>query len=846
MRLVSALLKTLLAGELRAHPGRVALSVIAIAIGVAMGYAVHLINHAALAEFSQATRSLMGAADLEIRGPRTGFDETVYARIASLPQVAEASPVVEVEARLPGQQEALRLFGIDAFRAVAVNPGLVGQPAAKEADGEPQRLDLFDPSAVFLSPAALAWLGLKPGDTLTVQTGLDTVALRVAGSLPAAGEGLRFAVMDIGAAQWRFGRIGLIQRIDLKLAPGVDANAFRRTLPPLLPAGVAAFAPEDKLRVTATLSRAYRVNLDVLALVALFTGAFLVFSTQALSVIRRRTQLALLRALGMTRGGLSRMLLAEGAAQGLAGAVLGIVLGLGLAAAVLRYWGGDLGGGYFPGVRPTLHASVASALGFAALGIAASLAGSLAPAWEAARARPAQALKAGDEETVLRRLSTPWPALGIIVAGAALTQAKPVAGLPVFGYVSVALLLVGAILLMPRLAHWTFAILPSVRHAVPHLAFAQLAGAPGRASIGLAGILASFSLMAAMAIMVASFRDSVDRWLNAVLPAQLYLRTSDTGDTGFFPDAERAAIAATPGVARVEFARANQILLNPRRPAVALIARPIDKRHPEARLALTGPPVEPRAGEPPPVWVSEAMTDLYGMRTGERVMLPIAGRQVAFTVAGVWRDYVRQNGAVVIDLDDYQRASGDSRITDAALWLAPGATTEAVAERLRERLAQRAGHLDITTPGAMREAGLRAFDRSFAVTYLLEAVAIAIGLFGIAASFSAQALARSREFGVLRHVGVTRSQIGAMLALEGALLASLGVVAGCVLGWAIALILVHVVNPQSFHWTMDLSMPWRLLAALALALIAAASLTALASGRRAMSAGAIHAVREDW
>jgi putative ABC transport system permease protein len=240
------------------------------------------------------------------------------------------------------------------------------------------------------------------------------------------------------------------------------------------------------------------------------------------------------------------------------------------------------------------------------------------------------------------------------------------------------------------------------------------------------------------------------------------------------------------------------------------------------------------------------MTDLYGMRTGERVMLPIAGRQVAFTVAGVWRDYVRQNGAVVIDLDDYQRASGDSRITDAALWLAPGATTEAVAERLRERLAQRAGHLDITTPGAMREAGLRAFDRSFAVTYLLEAVAIAIGLFGIAASFSAQALARSREFGVLRHVGVTRSQIGAMLALEGALLASLGVVAGCVLGWAIALILVHVVNPQSFHWTMDLSMPWRLLAALALALIAAASLTALASGRRAMSAGAIHAVREDW
>ncbi len=845
MRILPPLFQVLLAGELRANLGRVAVSIIAIALGVAMGYAVHLINNVALSEFSQATRSLIGLADLEIRGPPSGFDESLYARLATLPQVAAASPVVEVEAYLPARHESLKLLGIDAFRAVAVQPDLIGRPAETPGGKRTGNLDLLDPAAVFLSPAALAWLNLRPGDTLTVQVGLATVALRVAGTLPAASEGLRLGVMDIGAAQWRLGHLGRLQRIDLKLRPGLDVDAFRRTLSALLPAGGAAFTPQDNLRITSNLSRAYRVNLDVLALVALFTGAFLVFSTQALSVIRRRTQLALLRALGMTRGGLLRLVLVEGAAQGLAGALLGIVLGLALAAAMLRYAGGDLGGGYFPGVRPTVHFDAATALIFAALGMAASLIGSLAPAWEASRAPPAQALKAGDEEISLQRLRSPWPALAVIGAGVALTQAGPVAGLPIFGYVAVGLLLVGAILLMPRLAYWTFGIMPRLRGTVPYLALAQLAGAPGRAAIGLAGILASFSLMAAMVIMVTSFRVSLEQWLDTVLPAQLYLRASDSGNTGYFPAADQRIIAATPGIARVEFMRATQILLDQRLPPVALIARPVDQRHPAARLALVGIPLEPRAGDPPPIWVSEAMADLYGMRAGQRVSLPLAGRPVWFTVAGIWRDYVRQYGAIVIDLDDYRRLSDDRRITDAALWLASGVDAAQAAQSLRQRLPG-LGQMEISSPGEIRAASLRVFDRSFAVTYLLEGAAIAIGLCGIGASFGAQVLARSREFGMLRHVGVTRRQIGAMLALEGALLALLGVGAGLALGWAIALILIHVVNPQSFHWSMSLNMPWDLLATVALALVAAASLTALASGRRAMSAGAIRAVREDW
>jgi len=841
MNTLRSLTLTLLAGEIAARPWRALVGVLAIAIGVAMGYAVQLINHAALTEFSRTAGSLMGNADLEIRGPRGGFDETLYPRLARLPQVAAASPVVEVEAWLPAQHQPLKLLGVDVFRAAQVTPGLVGRPA----DSANGRLDLLSPDALFLSPAALAALGLPAGSMLTVQSGLQTLQLRIAGTLPTLGAGLRLGVMDIGAAQWRLDRLGLLQRIDLRLTPGVDAGAFARSLRDILPAGVVAATPRDTLQGTASLSRAYRVNLNVLALVALFTGAFLVFSTQALSVLRRRSQLALLRALGMTRRELLRLLLIEGATQGGFGALLGLGLGFTLASAALRYTGGDLGGGYFDGVRPSLHLEPLAALLFLALGILAATLGSLLPAWEAAHARPPQALKAGDEEVALQRLHTPWTSLAMVAGALLLTQAGPVGDLPVLGYLAIALLLVGAIIAMPQLAQAVFGRLPAVHQLPVQLAFAQLAGASGRAAIGLAGILASFSLMASMVIMVASFRQSVDDWLGAILPAPLYLRATPGGEAGYFGADAQQRISTTPGVARAEFLRTGQLLLSPSRPAVALLARQVDPHHPGRRLPLVGLPLAPGPEDPPPAWVSEAMVDLYGFRTGRLVALPIAGRPVTFLVAGVWRDYARQYGAVVMQLNDYRRLTHDNRVSDAALWLAPDATPTQVAQRLRRRLTG-GEQVQYLQPNEIHAVSLGIFDRSFAITYLLEAVAVLVGVCGIAASFSAQALARTREFGVLRHLGVTQAQISAMLALEGGLLALLGVCAGLLLGWAIALILIRVVNPQSFHWSMDLMMPWRSLALLAAALIIAAALTALLSGRRAMSGSAVRAVKEDW
>ncbi len=830
----------LLAGEWKQHPGRALAAIAAVAIGVAMGYAVQLVNQAAAAEFARSAHALMGDADLEIRGPAAGFDENLYPTVANRPEVAAASPVIEVQARLAGRREVLKIVGVDVFRAAEVHPALVGRPA----DGG-DNLALLHDDALFLSAAAVSWLDVRPGDRVRFQVGLETVELRVAGGLPAVGEAQRVATMDIGAAQWRFDQLGRLQAIDVKLKPGVDGAEFQRRLAPLLPAGVVVATPADNDHRSANLTRAYRLNLDVLALVALFTGAFLVFSSQALGVLRRRGQFALLRILGLTRRQLLNLVLAEGIVLGALGAALGLALGGAVAAATLAWTGGDLGAGIFAGMRPALHFDPLAAAYFFVLGTAAAAGGTLAPALEAARAHPARAIRAGDEEAALGRLRSPVPGLAAIGTGLLLVPLPPIDGLPLAGYGAIALILVGGIALVPWLAGVVFSRAGVRRPVALHLALAQLGGAPGRAAVGLAGILAAFSLIVAMTTMVASFRSSFEQWLDAVLPADLYLRAGTPGDTAALDEHAQGIVQETPGVARAEFLRSTPIVLDRRRPPVWLLARSIDPADPAKRLPLVAGPRRPGPGDPPAVWVSEAMADLYGYKVGQRVTLPIAGKPVDVMVDGVWRDYARQFGAVVIGADDYRRLTGDSAANEAALWLAPGAGAAAVAERIRSRLPN--GALVATsTPGEIRATSQRIFDRSFAVTYVLEAVACLIGLAGVAVSASSQALARRREFGMLRHIGLGRAQIGAMLATEGALLSGFGALAGLALGGGVAIILVEVVNPQSFHWTMDMHFPWARLATLAALLVCAAAGTAAWAGRQAMAAGAVHAVRDDW
>ena len=819
------------------QPLRVAWSVAGIALGVALGVAVHLVNYSALQELTRAVNTLAGEVDLIVRGPRIGFDENLYPRIARLPAVEEISPALELDVALAGRSETLKILGVDPFRAARIQPALV----AAFADIPQER---FDADSILLSHAAAAAYRVRPGAVLPVQAGSAVLSLKVAGLLPPDAYRQRLGLMDIAAAQWRLGRLGVLNRIDLRLRPGTDRTGFLNELRPLLPAGVQIVTPEIELQRGGGISRAYRINLDMLALIALFTGAFLVYATQFLATQRRRTQFALLRTLGMTRQALATLLALEGVVIGAIGAACGVALGIAIAAFGVHYLGGDLGAGYFRTLETQLAIDPAAVALFFALGVTAAVAGVLLPTLEAVRRPPAAALRAGDEEAELKPRRT-LPGVLLLALGTLATQLPPLDEVPVFGYTAIVLMLFGAMLLLPRLAGAALDRIPLPARAPMQVSLAQLKATPRQVAVSTAAIVISFSLMVSMLIMVASFRGSLDAWLTRVLPADLYLRPATGGETGFFTREEQAAIASLPGIARIHLIRSLNVLLAPERVPVSLLAAPMSWYQAERTLPMVGATLKPREGEPPPVWVSEVVADLYGFRIGDRVRLPVGAKSIPFTVTGVWRDYVRQNGAIMIERELYTQLTGDELVTDAAVWLAPGATVESFAADLHQRLPQ-ATSAEISSAGQIRAASLRIFDRTFAVTYALEAVAIIVGLFGISASFGAQVLGRRAEFGMLRHVGMTRRQVAGMLGVEGATVGAIGVACGLALGWVIGLVLIHVVNRQSFHWSMDLHVPWAALGALGALLVAAAAATAAWSGRSAMETDVVRAVREDW
>jgi putative ABC transport system permease protein len=583
---------------------------------------------------------------------------------------------------------------------------------------------------------------------------------------------------------------------------------------------------------------------------------------QSLAIAKRIPQLALLGVLGMSGRQRRTLVWADSLLVGVLGGVAGLALGTGLAAAALRALGGDLGSGTLGSTTPHLQWSAWAALAYGALGVASAFAGGWWPALAAQSLAPAQSLKGLSNAS-----GSNWPApagLGLIALAGALALVPPWHAIPWGAYACVGVLLLGGISLVPQVVALLLKGFRGAGNPVAALAVARAVDQRHTATAAVAGVVASLSLVVALTVMVSSFRDSLIAWLDDVLPADLYVRPTPGANEGpMFLAPAVVAAASGPGVRQIRTERLVPVTLAPEQPDATLLVRDT----PAGAAAPVLPwIVAPDAAPPPslpasalPVYPSEVLAALQHLKKGDVIALPLPPRRgtgatlpgpavvVQAVVRGIWRDYARQQGALLMSRSDWLRLTGDDRVSDLVVWLddSPG-NAGAAAVTARIKAASPDLPVDVSSASELRAFSLRIFDRSFAVTRWLQGVALAIGLAGIAASFSAQVLARRREFGTLQHLGFTRRQVLTLVASEGALWSAVGAVLGLILGLAVSVVLVKVVNPQSFHWTMQMSVPIGTLLTLGLGVIAAGALTAWVSGHAAASRDVVRAVKEDW
>ncbi len=777
------LLRNLILRPLRRDLLRTMLTVLAVALGVGVVVAIDLAGDAATGSFRSSMETLAGRTDLEISA-NGGIDQAWMGRLASMPYDARFSPVIEAQAAIPGIG-SVPLYGVDLLGAggVAASKALVarihGSQITFDLAGHPQ--------------------------TFAIARVVD-------------GQSAEFLLLDIAAAEKALGRYGKLDRIDVTVGPDENFARVERAIRSLLPASYLIRKPGARSDENQRMLRAFRWNLRVLSYISLVVGAFLIYNTISVSVVRRRAEIGILRAIGAGRGTVFTLFLAEALIVGLAGAVMGIGLGRLMA-------GGTVGliavtvNALFTTSRPApVELTWAEAWIGIATGAAAALLSALAPAREAMRVAPTEAMSRGAHEHAARvrwRRGLVWAAL-LAAAALAASQAAPVGGFPLGGYGAAFLAIGAAAMAAPALVLLVNRATRPVarRRAECLLAGRSLAASLSRTSVVVAALATAIAMMASVGIMVGSFRETVALWLDIQLRADLYVRPAVPSSAGEFPPLapEVAGILeSAPGVAAVDLFHAVPLEYQGRRATLGAGNIDVVRRYGRLRFLagedrdaiLRSLPGRDRAV------VSEPFANLHHERPGDRLRLAIGAHEVTLTVAGIYYEYSSSQGYVIVDRSTLLKYLPGQPATNAAVYLKPGTDATAARQAIERRAAPYG--VAVSLNRELRRNSIEIFDRTFAITYALEAVAILVAMLGAANSLLALVLDRRRELGLLRYLGASGGQVRRMILTEAAFLGLLAILLGLALGFALSLLLIFVVNKQSFGWTIQFHPPRELL-----------------------------------
>lgn len=825
------------------EPLRTALTVLAVALGVAVVLAIDLAGNAAAGSFRSSVETLMGDSDLEVTSTG-GVPDSVVGTLATLPYAVRVRPRIQDFATVVATGQTVPLIGIDLI-GESVDRQIVSVSNGDEALKNPGDLE-----GVWLGTS----LNGRAGSTIRLLMNDHTRDYRVRGVFDDSAEGGGIVVMDIATAQRELGRAGRVDSVLLKVPDDPPLEEWQNRLSVALPAGMITRPIGSRTSENQRMLAAFRWNLRVLSYIALLIGGFLIYNTVSVSVVRRRPEIGIVRALGARRGAVLTAFLGEAACFGIAGAALGCVLGRVMASGALNLLSATVQALYVssrPGAIELSFTSLAVAL---LIGIGMSIVAALSPAGEAARVSPMEAMARGQREYAARvhKARDMLIALGLAAGGIICAAAPAIAGKPLFGYLSAMLLIAASALAIPAISdallQASSRLLQKIIGVEGLLASRSLTGSLRRTSVLVGALSTAIAMMTSVGIMVGSFRQTVTSWMDNQLQADLYLRpagnpASDQHPT--IPNDLADRLAQLPGVAGLDRFRAYDIsyeglpatlgaadfhAVQPFRKSAFLSGRSASEVYDE----LQGKDA---------VVISEPFASKHQLRRGNFITLPMGDRRVQFRIADISYDYASEAGYVVMDRATLLRYLPDPDPSNLAIYVAAGAKMETVRAAVERTIA---GHdILIFSNRSLRTEAIRIFDRTFVITYALEAISIVVAVMGIAGALLALVVDRRREFGLLRFLGAATSQIRKLILVEAGLIGLLANLVGFVLGLALSFLLIYVINKQSFGWTIQFHWPAAVLASSLAGVFLATILAGLYPARIAILLNPIEVVHEE-
>ena len=777
------------------HPWQLALALLGIGIGVAVIVAVDLANSSARKAFLLSMDAIAGETTHQVIGGPRGVPEDVYVDLRVESGIRSIAPVVEGDVDVA--DSSMRILGVDIFAEREMR-AFTGEGSGEDII----RGFLTQPGAVTMSESTAGKLDIKPGEGFRVHAAGRLHEATLLGTFEDESGSLdNLLITDIATAQAWLGQEGLLTRIDVRIADG-DREALQR-LEAALPAGTRVLAAAGRTRATAEMSAAFMTNLTAMSLLALLVGLFLIFNSVSFSVLQRRELIGILRALGITRGQVFGLILAEALVLGAVAALLGVALGICLGEQLLVLVSRSINDLYFRvNVTDVSVDTFSIAKGMVA-GIGASLVAAFAPALEATSYAPRLALtRSALEERAGRSLPfvTIAGLVTMLVATAvlALSERDLVAGLA-----AVFLLILGFSLCVPQVIRFTSALLAPAAQRLggtpARMAVAGIGASLSRTGVAIVALAVAVSATIGVSVMVGSFRASVGDWLEQTLQADLYAGPRQ----GSMDPALIDEISTMPGVKAVSTSRRAWIEdANGRTQLVAIRMAPgsfagteiLDADPDEVWLAWESGDI---------VLVSEPYAYHNEVSAGDRITLPTASGPHEFEVAASFQSYDINSSAVLISRRNYDRHFADDRVDSLGLYLRDGADPDKVIDKIIE-ISSIKQELRVTSNTKIRELSLEVFDRTFVITDVLYWLAIGVAFIGILGAMLALQLERAREFALLRALGMTPRQVGSMITGQTAVIGLLSGLAAVPLGVVMAWILIKVINRRAFGWQIDM------------------------------------------
>ncbi len=818
------LLYRLIGRPLIREPVRTWITVLCVSIGVAVVVAIDLAGHAAAGSFRSSMESLQGSASYEITRVG-GIPDTAFGVLSKLPVPLEFSARVEAYATVAATGERLPLFGVDILGDEAVRSGVGAELPDLEV--------LFEQRPVWVPET----LGVRVGERidLAVNDRLETFTVQgLLGNSNWSGTSPQgFVVTDIALAQQVLDRIGLLDRIYVRDPSGGEGD-WKALIAGALPSGASLRPAGTGTQESRKLLRSFRWNLQVLSYIALIVGAFLVYNAVSVSVVRRRDLIGVARALGMAAGTVRAGFLAEGCFFGAAGTLVGLVLGRVLAVGAVGLMGQTVQALYVssaPGdiaIRPWT-AAVATVAG---LGV--SVAAAWWPAREASSVLPAEAMARARRDYEIRGASAYWSqAAGVCAAVSALLCTLPAWDrVPYAGFLGAFGLILAVAMVVPKVAAVSLgaAARPLLRLLGPGamLGSRTLAGSLGRTAVIVAALATATGMMVSVGIMVGSLRETLIVWMDRQLQADLYVQAearSGADAAATFSEEVAKTIEGLPAVDDVDRLRRYPISYGGLPSTLALADFRVIGRRSKMRF-LGGQDIAAVADTlvaSKSVIASEAFGSKHGLGAGDTVRLPIGNGAEEFEIAGIYYDYSAEHGFLLGHREILMRYLPDDRLTGVAVYVSAGVDVEAARSAVIESAA--GYRVQVSRNRELREGATEIFDRTFAITYALEAVAIFVAILGMSGALLTLVVDRRAEFGVLRALGAAKRQVRQLVLAQAGMLGLLATSMGFVLGWLLSIVLVKVINKQSFGWTIQFHWPVAILLG-AIGVIFAASLAA--------------------